>query len=420
MKMRDRAPEGKGTPRLQAPGNERYPSPRRPSILIIGPVPPPPGGVETATAGILTSHLASAYRFVHLDTSQRRGTAARGFTWQNMRAAFRRYAQLLWLVLRYRPAVVYLPVSATPAGFARDGGFILLSWLLRRRIVGHVNASRFNSFFSEARAPLRQVLRWLLQRLDVLIATSAYWQTAIGRFVRTVPVEVVPNGVDVHEFRPYDGEDAVRDAAPTPPGSGVRTDTAHPAEDPRWQGRRGRVMFLGSLGQRKGIYDLLRATALLRSQVDVFLVCAGREDAQGDQARIARLSGELGLNNAVSFVGNVYGEDKVRLLRGADVFVLPSYAENQPIALLETMATGLPVVTTPVGAVPEVIEDGANGFLVAPGDDRALADRLLTLLRDPDLRSRMGVAARRTVEDRYALSIMLDRLDAIFGGLVRS
>lgn len=93
---------------------------RRPCILVIGPVPPPFGGVETVTESVLRSRLASRYRLIHLDTTQHRGSAARGFTTRNALVALARYCLLLWLVARHQPTVVYLPINSTRAGFLRD------------------------------------------------------------------------------------------------------------------------------------------------------------------------------------------------------------------------------------------------------------------------------------------------------------
>ncbi len=91
----------------------------------------------------------------------------------------------------------------------------------------------------------------------------------------------------------------------------------------------------------------------------------------------------------------------VALFRDADVFALPTRADSHAIATLEAMATGLPVITTPVGGVPDVVVDGETGYLVAPDDIRALAERLRRLIQDRELRLRMGASARRRVESSF-------------------
>jgi len=100
--------------------------------------------------------------------------------------------------------------------------------------------------------------------------------------------------------------------------------------------------------------------------------------------------------------------------------VLPSYAEGMPMSLLEAMAAGIPTVSTAVGSVPEVVSDGVNGFLIAPGDSATLARRLRRLLHDPELASRLGAAARETVRLRFAADSVLAQLERVYAaaGLV--
>ena len=121
-----------------------------------------------------------------------------------------------------------------------------------------------------------------------------------------------------------------------------------------------------------------------------------------------------GLGNAVTFAGWVRGEEKLALLQEAALLALPSYAEGVPIAVLEAMAAGLPVVTTPVGGIPDLIADGRNGLLVQPGDVPALASAINRLLDDPALRGAMGDLNRQQVVAEYDVPRYVDRLLALY------
>ena len=98
----------------------------------------------------------------------------------------------------------------------------------------------------------------------------------------------------------------------------------------------------------------------------------------------------------------------------ASVFVLPSYREGMPMVMLEAMAAGLPVICGNVNAIPEVVRDGVNGFLVTPGDRETLARRILELLRDEALRTRIGEAARAHIREHHDLSVQAERLEALY------
>jgi glycosyltransferase involved in cell wall biosynthesis len=148
------------------------------------------------------------------------------------------------------------------------------------------------------------------------------------------------------------------------------------------------VLALGRLGQRKGTYDLLRAVESLPAHVRsrVHLRLAG--DGEVDQVR-AQVAAR-GLGDTVDVVGWLGPRERDEALRQADIFVLPSYDEGLPMALLEAMAHGLVPITTPVGGIPEAVTDGVHGLLVPPGDPAALARALHRLVENDALRERLG------------------------------
>ncbi len=104
-------------------------------------------------------------------------------------------------------------------------------------------------------------------------------------------------------------------------------------------------------------------------------------------------------------------------MQAARIYLLPSYNEGLPMSVLEAMAAGLPVITTPVGGIPEAVTDGVEGFLVQPGDVDALAGRLAQLLRDDALTQQMGAAARRKIEQTFSAEAILPHIDALYAGL---
>ena len=125
---------------------------------------------------------------------------------------------------------------------------------------------------------------------------------------------------------------------------------------------------------------------------------------------------KLGLSDSVVFTG--IRRDVPEILALLDIFVLPSLWEGLPIALLEAMAAGLPVVATAVGGTPEVVVDGVTGFLVPPRDPQALADAILRLLRDPELRQRMGEAGRARVAAHFSIEQMVHKTEALYEQLL--
>jgi glycosyltransferase involved in cell wall biosynthesis len=138
-----------------------------------------------------------------------------------------------------------------------------------------------------------------------------------------------------------------------------------------------------------------------------------------ERARLRRYAHALGLGSKVCFAKPIFGRDKVTLLEGCDAFLLPSHAEGLPYALLESMAAGVPVIATPVGAIPDVVADGIHGLLVAPRDPRALANALATLDADRERLSWMSRACRRRIRAAFAIERVATELGEAYAELMQ-
>ncbi len=176
-------------------------------------------------------------------------------------------------------------------------------------------------------------------------------------------------------------------------------------------------MILGTAGRLvtlKGIEYLLAAAAMLRREfptLRVEIAGSGPERRKLDEA-----VAQSGLGGSVKFLGWI--DDLSSVLGRWDIFVMPSLEEGFPIAALDAMAAGLPVVASAVGGVPELIEDGKAGWLVPPQDAEALADRLRPLLSDPDLRLSMGSAGYARVRDHFSAAQMTEQFARLYDELL--
>ena len=173
-------------------------------------------------------------------------------------------------------------------------------------------------------------------------------------------------------------------------------------------------LFLGNLGQAKGVHDILSAVAAAKAKGFAGRSAwraARRPPASGPRWKAASSSWACGTAWACS------ASSAARARSGPwpkpTVLLLPSYREGLPMAILEAMACGLPVIATGVGSDPEVVADGSR-VLLAPGEWDALADRLLRLGQDAPLRRRMGLAARKKVESLYSLDGMVENIMGIY------
>jgi len=198
-----------------------------------------------------------------------------------------------------------------------------------------------------------------------------------------VPVTTVPNGVDLDRFRP-----------------------ASPAEPVT----RKVVLFVGRFVPNKGPDVLLRsAPAVLAQHPETSFLFVGDGPMH---SRLERLARSLSVSHAVHFPG--LRNDVDDLMRDASVFARPSHLEGLPLTVLEAMASGLPVVATPVGGTPELVRDGETGYLVPPDDPEALAGAICSLLDDPQHARRMGRRGRATVEAGYGWDSVTERTEDVY------
>jgi glycosyltransferase involved in cell wall biosynthesis len=168
------------------------------------------------------------------------------------------------------------------------------------------------------------------------------------------------------------------------------------------ESRGSRLLFVGRLASVKGLPVLLEALAeIVKDRPDVKLTIAGDGP---DRAALESMAARLNLTANVAFSGYRSQAQVRELLQQTDVFVLPSFAEGVPVVLMEAMAAGVPVVTTRIAGIPELVEDGVSGSLTSPGDAQNLRSAIVRLLEDPDLRRRFGREGRKTIEDQFDIN----------------
>jgi glycosyltransferase involved in cell wall biosynthesis len=263
----------------------------------------------------------------------------------------------------------------------------VVCWLARaagRPYIFHLHGGGFTRFYDEESGWLgRRLIRSTLQHAALIIALSEEWRGHLLRICPAARVEVLHNAVavpDIQKLRSLDDRDST-------------------------------LLFLGHLLRDKGVYDLVRAFAkVARKFPRAKLVLGGTGDLEGVQ----KLAAELEISDRLVCPGWLGPDDKSAALASSLIFLLPSHAEGMPMALLEAMSWGLPVIATPVGGIPQVVDHEVSGLLVAAGDIEALAGQIERLLADPALRKRLGANARTRIEIDFSLRDALERLTAIY------
>lgn len=177
------------------------------------------------------------------------------------------------------------------------------------------------------------------------------------------------------------------------------------------------ILYAGTVNERKGYKDLIRAFASIADKYPSWrLAIAGNgEIEEGKQ-----LAGHLGVAERVEFLGWVSGDAKERAFKSASIFCLPSYAEGFPMAVLDAWAYGLPVITTPVGGIPDVAVGGENMLLFNPGDIKSLSDSLNQLISNQKMRNKISEASLCFAANRFSQDAINHRLETIYENMLIS
>jgi glycosyltransferase involved in cell wall biosynthesis len=359
-------------------------------VLMIGPVPRIYGGISAVAGTIVDSDLPAVCQLTYLAEGTRRGLGAK--LWRFCTALLK----AIWLLLGHQADVLHLHVG-DGTSFYRHLTYVVVARVAKVPILFHwhlpgdANAA---SRFYEAGGPIRRwLVRWALRRASLIVVLAEAWRPALSRLL---PGE--ESGLVLERIA----------ALPNP----VDCRTVQPPQDPSL--RSGpRVLFLGDFSDRKGARDLLAAAPVVLAghPQSCFILCGG---APPHDVQVLAQP----IQQAVRFPGYVGGREKLRYLQEAAVLVLPSYAEGMPVALLEGMAAGLPIVTTPVGAIPDLIGHERNGLLIEPGDITALAAGISRLLADSRLREAMGRRNRQLAVDEYDVPVYVQRLLALYQNMI--
>ncbi len=289
-------------------------------------------------------------------------------------------AVLLWG--RLTGGVACAHVHMTTRGSAlRKAALCALARLLGTPVILHLHGADFFDFYAGLPAPARAALRAAIAGAGCIVVIGSHWGRRLVTLLGIPPhrVRVILNGVP---------------ASPpaVPPGGPVR------------------ILFLGRIGARKGVPELISAlsSAPLASRAWTATIAG-----DGDGAPYADRIAAAGLGARIAMPGWLDGAQTSRALSDAGILVLPSHHEVMPVAILEAMARGLAIVATPVGAIPEFLEDGVNAVLVPPGDAAALAQAIAWLVDDEPTRQRLGAQARRCFAERLDIAIPAAALQAL-------
>jgi glycosyltransferase involved in cell wall biosynthesis len=347
---------------------------RRSLVVMLGTDERTRGGIS-AVVGVLRRHglferWQARYIATHCD----------GSAWRKLLVALRAWFAVAALLARNRVGLMHIHTASGPS-FWRKSMFIALARIARVPYFLHVHGGGFRRFYERCGPLAQRWVRHVLRRSEAVVALSDEWCATLTEMAPGCRCVVIPNPVEIPQWSA-----ALTEGPPT-------------------------VVFLGLISEAKGVADLARAwPEVLAAVPQARLVLAGA----GHIERLRPLFDGAQTASSVLFPGWVSGADKAELLRSAWLFALPSHQEALPMAVLESMAAGVPVVATRVGGIPLAVREGETGLLIEPGDVGALRQALTGLLSDRQRRLEFGRAARQRAVEVFSAETQLGRIETLW------
>lgn len=364
-----------------------------PSILFILHLPPPVHGAAMVGKYIHDSELINSEfdcHYINLTTASSLEDIGH-VGWGKVKAFWQLLRKIRQAVREMKPEMVYVTPNAKGGAFYKD--FIVVEMLKRMgcRVVVHFHNKGVAS--RQGRWMDNLLYRRFFHGIKVILLAEALYED-VSKYVKKEDVYICPNGIPVEESV----DNGMKSGANATP----------------------RLLFLSNLLIDKGVLVLLDALTILKEKGYPF-VCnfIGGETADIDASRFEEEVEKRGLGQHAFYKGRKYGEEKSEEFANADVFVFPTFYHNEcfPLVLLEAMAYHLPVVTTNEGGIPDIVENGKNGFICERKDPESLADCIAVLLNDKDLRRKMGDEGYRILKEKFTEKQFEERMVEILNGM---
>jgi len=276
------------------------------------------------------------------------------------------------LIFKRGIAIVHIHTAADKS-FIRKSIFVQLAKTFNKKVILHIHGSRFKDFYNESKN--KKGILDILQKTNKVVVLSESWKEWFIKIgIDPQKIVVLNHLVDYPVIKEVNKENKVK------------------------------ILFMGEIGQRKGVFDIIE---VLNQNKDFFkdhivLKIGGNKET----TKLIKLINEYNLSDFVEFEGWVSGDKKSDLLNWADIFVLPSFNEGLPIAILEAMSYGKAIISSPVGGIAEIVKNNKNGILVEPGNHKEIFNAISYFMTNNKKIEEYGKASIEMVKPYLPDSVM--------------
>jgi glycosyltransferase involved in cell wall biosynthesis len=294
----------------------------------------------------------------------------------------------LYLLLNSGIKIIHIHGASRGSFYRKYIYFNIAKRLFGKKVIYHIHGAEFHLFISESSNRVKNRIKKTLESVDQVIVLSDWWLTFFQERYPKAKITRIYNPIELTDYNKTN----------------------------EYQGT-VKFLFLGHISSRKGCYDLLNVAEKMVMKNSNFIIEIG---GNGETDKLKEMIQQRNLGTHVHFLGWVSGEKKKLLLQNSDIYVLPSKNEGLPVSILEAMSHGMPVISTTVGGIPEMIEDKNSGFLIDPGDINALQEKMLFFIKNPQKVKEMGRVSRKIVAIKFSSIIIKEQLSKLYIELLES
>ena len=362
----------------------------RSKILLFGYLPPPYFGPSVTYRALMKSEFSSRFDVTFVDITVSDSVAdLERFRIAKLLKIFGTLLRSCGLMVTRRFDFCCCPVSVNRNAFLKDALLLQLARFFRVPTVLYAHGNNLPDFYEHSSPLVKKIIGRTFRNATAAIVLGDRLRFNFDKWLPPEKIFVVPTGIEPLDVAP---EIVNRSSVPT-------------------------VLYLGNLIREKGVFVLLEAARIVAAKGrDIRFVFAGAWFRTEDEHAAKQFVAQNELEKVVRFAGPVYGAAKWRLIFGSDILAFPTfyYYETMGLVLLEAMQAGLPIVTTRRASIPEIVEDGINGYLIEEQSADDLAEKILNLVDNPALRKSMGEANRRKFSDCYTHERYGQRMIQVF------
>lgn len=345
-------------------------------IVILGSSIKDKGGIATVINNIVNSDLQRKFKIIAIPTYISKNKLK-----SNIMFVVSLLKVLYFLSIK-KIKLYHIHVSMK-GSFYRKVLLVNIIKLFNGKVIMHMHGSSSKDFYSNEKFIFKKIRNNFFEKADKVIVLSNSWKEFFSNYIDEDKIIVLNNCVEVPNYNKRDVMGTIN------------------------------FLFLGRFGERKGVYDLLDVIRNIKSsgiKKNFHLILGG----DGEIDKVNKLIEEYGIKDVVSNYGWISCDMKIKVLEKSHVFILPSYNEGLPMAILEAMSYSMPIISTNIGGIPECVKNNYNGFLIEPGDKKNLQKSISYFIHNQDEIVNFGRNSYDTVLKEFNQKKIFDSLSSLY------